>query len=307
MFNDRMHRYMQNPPRDERTRLARAVDFIITLLFTWFITILAAQLLPLGQTMTGMILVPVMLAEAVLITKIKIRRRKALATHRDIWYSARKCRQNINGINEWGEFTRLVKELLAGIAPFEKLQALGHCADSSIDLSGYLRNQKFGIMCINTAGEDHRVTADQIKGFLQEVKQAGFHKGMVVTSGSYTDEARRLVRRMHGRVKIHLIDGYGLMRMAKRTQHPIFPAEKWQEERDRISGMEMALSIKENMMASKKRALLFTLLGLVLLVFAALQTGLISTVYVIFGVVNLFIGLTGFILGLLRKNELIFD
>ncbi|AGL01528.1 restriction endonuclease [Desulfoscipio gibsoniae] len=308
MFNKRIYHYMQNPPRDERNRLAHTIDFAITLLFTWFITILAAQFLPLGQSMINIIIIPIMIAEIILVTKIKISRRKALSIHRDIWYSARKCRQNIENIHDREEFAQLVKELLEGIAPFEGMKKLNPCPDSTIDLSGYLRNQKIGVMCINTAAKDNRVTADQIKGFLQEIKQAQFNIGIIITSGSYTDEARRFVRRMSGRIKIHLVESNGLLHMAKRTEHPIFPVEKWQEEGyTRISGLEMALSIKENIMASKKRALLFTLLGIAFLVIGALQTGLISTIYVIFGVINLFIGLTGFILSLLHKNELIFD
>lgn len=183
----------------------------------------------------------------------KISRRKALSIHRDIWYSARKCRQNIENIHDREEFAQLVKELLEGIAPFEGMKKLNPCPDSTIDLSGYLRNQKIGVMCINTAAKDNRVTADQIKGFLQEIKQAQFNIGIIITSGSYTDEARRFVRRMSGRIKIHLVESNGLLHMAKRTEHPIFPVEKWQEEGyTRISGLEMALSIKENIMASKK-------------------------------------------------------
>ncbi|WP_347491083.1 restriction endonuclease [Desulfoscipio sp. XC116] len=308
MFNNHMHRYMHKQPRDERTRLARTIDFVLTLIFTWFFTIFAVQLLPLGQTITNMIIIPLMIAEVILVTKIKINRRKALNTHRDIWYSARKCRQNIKNMDTQEKFIQLVQELLEGMAPFEKLKTFSHCANSTIALSGNLRNQKIGIMCLNPTEEEHRMTANQIKNFLREIKQAHFQKGIVISSGSYTDEARRLARRVHGRVKIHLIDGHGLLHMAKHTRHPVFPLEKWQEEGDtRISGIEMALSIKDNIMASKKRALLFTLLGLFFLIIAALQTGLLSTIYIIFGVINLFIGLTGFLVGLLYKNELIFD
>ncbi|TYO94986.1 restriction endonuclease [Desulfallas thermosapovorans] len=307
MFSNNLRHYMQNPPRDERTRLARAVDFILILSFTWVITFFFAQLFPQGIT-SQTILIIVMAIEAIALAKIKNYRHKALNTHRDIWYSARKCRQNIKNINNREEFILLVKDLLEGIASFEKLQPLSHCADSSIDMTGYMRNYKTAVMCINSSGENDKVSADKIKAFLQEVRLAHFQKGIVVTTGSYTDEARRLVRRMHGRVKIHLIDGYKLLHMAKRTNHPIFPAEKWQEEKDtRITGIEMALSIKENMINSKKKSLLFVLLGLMFLVIATVQTGFISTNYVIFGVINLFTGLTGFILSLLHKDELIIN
>lgn len=299
---------MQNPPRDERTRLAQAVDFALALLFTWLITIMAAQFLPLGLTAVKIIVLVVMLGELIFITKIKTSRRRALNTHRDIWYSARKCRQNIYAIKDRGEFAQLVKELLEGLAIFEKLKAFNPGAASSIDISGNLRNQKIGVMCVNLAGEDQKVTVNQISDFLKEVKQAHFHKGIVITSGSFTEEARRFVRQMNGRAKISLIDGFGILRWARRTQHPIFTLEKWQEDREnRISGREMALSIKENITASKKRALSFALLGLVFIVTAAWQTGFFSAIYFIFGIINLFIGLTGFVLCLLRKSELIFD
>jgi len=298
---------MQNQPRDERTRLAQAVDFAATLLLTWLFTIIAAQFFPLGSVLTKIIVVLTMLGELIFISKIKIRRSKALETHRDIWYSASKCRQNIYAIKERDKFALLVKELLEGLAPFEKLRSLNPGVNSAIDITGYLRNQKIGFMCVNL-GDDKKVGAEQIRGFITEVKKAQFNRGMIVASSSFTEDARRFVRRMNGRVKIHLIDGNGLLRWAKRMQHPIFTLVKWEEEKDsRISGKEMALSIKENIMASRKRALLFTMLGLVFLVIAAQQTGFFSAIYLIFGVINLFIGLTGFIMSLLRKNELIFD
>ncbi len=307
MFGNRINYYIQNPPRDERTRLAQAVDFALTLLFTWIMTIIIAQFLPLGLTTAKIIVILVMLIELILITKVEINRSKALDTHRDIWYSARKCRENIYVIKDRGEFAQLVKELLEGLTPFGKLKDLHPCADSTIDISCNLGNQKIGVMCINLAGEDQKVSANQIRDFLKEIKQDHFYKGMVITSGSFTEEARRFVRQMNGRVKIYLIDGYGLLRLAKRTQHPIFTLEKWKEERDTlISGKEIALSIKENIMASKKRSLSFAILGLVFIIIAALETEFFSAVYFIFGVINLFIGLTGFILCLLRKNELTF-
>ncbi|KAF1085338.1 Restriction endonuclease [Sporotomaculum syntrophicum] len=299
---------MQHPPRDERTRLARAVDFALTVLVTWLLTIIAAQYLPLGLTAAKVTVIVIMLMELIFITKVKVIRSKALDIHRDIWFSARKCRQNIYNIKDRGEFAQLIKQLLEGLAPFEKLINLNPGVNSTIDISGYLRNQKIGVMCLNLNGEEQRVHTEQIKGFLKEVKQAHLAKGIVITSGSFTEDARRFVRRMNGRVKIFLIDGYGLLHLAKRTQHPIFTMEKWEEERDiRMTGKEIALSIKENIITSKKRALLFTILGVVFIVIAALQTGLFSVIYLIFGVINLFIGLTGFIMRLLHKNELIFD
>lgn len=299
---------MQNPPRDERTRLARVVDFALAVLITWLLTIIAAQLLPLGLTAAKVTVIVIMLLELIFITKIKIIRNKALDIHRDIWFSARKCRQNIYNIKDREEFTQLIKQLLEGLAPFEKLKILKPGVNSTIDISGYLRNEKIGVMCLNFNSEEQKVHIDQIKGFLKEVKQAHLTKGIVITSGSFTEDARRFVRRMTGRVKIYLIDGYGLLRWAKRTQHPIFTMEKWEEERDaRITGKEIALSIKENIIASRKRVLLFTVIGLALLVIATMQTGFFSAIYLIFGVINLFIGLTSFILHLLHKNELIFD
>lgn len=300
---------MQNPPRDERSQLAKSVDFALTVLITWLLTIIiAAHLLPLELIAAKVAVITIMLVELMLIFKVKMLGRKSLDMHRDVWFSARKCRQNIHNIKDRSEFVILVQQLLEGLGSFETLKELNPGLDSTINFSGYLRNQKIGIMCLNFSGEDQKVTTDQIKRFLKEVKQNHFTKGMVVTSGSFTEDARRFVRRMNGRVKIHLIDGYGMLRWVKRTQHPIFTMERWEEERDtEMTGKEMALAVKENVLASKKRSLLFTVLGLVFLTIAAAQTGFFSIIYFIFGVINLFIGLTGFILRFLHKNELLFD
>lgn len=308
MFNDKPHYYTQNPTRDDRTRLARGIDFLLSLLLVWMTSVLAVQVLPLGQA-ASITLTFVFIALGVgLVIRYHTRKNSAVRLHRDIWYSARKCRKTLQELDSPREFASLVKEILAGALPFTGLKLLAPAGDSTIDLTGYVKKRKVGVMCLNPGTEDHKTSADEIKKFIREIIQAGFDSGMVVTTGTYSDEARRFVRRMRGRARVHLIDGYSLPRMARRAGHPVFPDEKWQDEKDnRLSGLEMALSIKENIMASRRKSVYFILLGLVFVVISALQGGIIGSAYLVFGIINLFIGFSGLILTYLRKYELLLD
>lgn len=309
MFRDRLHFFMQNPPQDDRTRLAHAFDLLLPLIAVWFITILVlVSLLNYNHVVMNAILALVLAVETALVVKVKIRRKHTLNMHRDIWFSARKCREKISKIESRKDFALLVKDLLENTAKFQNLSINEENKVTDIDLSGYIGNNKVAIMCLNSPQEDFKVTSKQIKKFLWEIKHYQFDKGIVVTSGTFSDNARLFVRRMKGQKKIHMVESHAMLRMAKRVNHPIFPEEKWQEEReDILSGLEMANSIKENIITSKKRSLFFTLLGTIFLVISALQAGFIGLIYLIFGIINIFIGFSGFMLSFLRKNEFILD
>ncbi|SFG01209.1 Restriction endonuclease [Desulfotomaculum arcticum] len=308
MFGDKLVNYLQDPPTDGRSRLASAADFVITNLLVWFITISAIYLLHLEKTIPTAAVSFFLLLETLSIIYIKKHKIKKLQTHKNIWYSAKQCRKNLKNIMLKKDFINFSKELLEASAPFEILRIVSDNNESSVDLSGYINGSTVGIMCLNPEDDNHKINSGQIKVFLKDINRSGYHKGIIITTGYYTDEARRLVRQMKGRVKIHLLDHFAVLRMAKKTGHPIFPDAAWQDETEnKLTGMEMAISIKENILASRKRSLLFSILGIALLVIAMLNHGLVGLIYLGFGIVNLFIGLTGIILSFLRQEEHIFS
>ena len=308
MSKDRLHYHMQNPARDNRTRLARGIDIFLTLALVWLLAVLAVGALPLAPLFSGLLTVLMLALGTALVTWHQIRKNKAFKLHRDTWYSARKCREKLKEMVSSKEYTRLVKELLENSLPFTGLKVLAPDDSSTINLSGYVRNRKVAVMCVNPGADDHKTTMEEIEIFLSEIKQAGFDKGIVVSTGSFSDEARRFVRRFSGRARIRLMDGYAVLCLAKKTGHPVFPDEKWREEKEnRISGLEMALSIKDNLMASRRKGLSFVFLGIVFVVISALQEGFIGSVYLAVGVINLFTGFSGLILSYLRKQELLPD
>lgn len=308
MTKDKPHYYVQNPSRDDRTRVARGIDILLSLLLVWLLAALAVPVLPLAPVLSGILTVLALALGTLLVAWYHRHKNKTFHQHRDIWYSARKCRENLKEMESPRDFAVLVKELMENTLPVTGFKVLAPGGDSTIDLTGYIRNRKVGVMCVNSGTEDHKTTTGEIQKFFTEVKQAGFDNGIVFTSGSFSDETRRFVRRMRGQGRIHLVDGHAVLRMAKRANHPVFPDEKWREEKEgRISGLEMALSIKENIMLSRGKALSFVLLGIVFIIISALQGGVIGTVYMAIGVINLFIGFSGLILSYLRKHELLMD
>ncbi|WP_027364208.1 restriction endonuclease [Desulfotruncus alcoholivorax] len=308
MLDDKLvNFFMQDPPQDGRTRLASAIDFVLTNLFLWFITILAIHLLHLENTILTIMITFLLLMETLAIAFIKRQRIKKLKTHRNVWYSAKQCQKNIKSMVLKKDFIIFSKELLEASAPFENLHIAAD-DNTCVDLSGFLHGSPVGIMCLNSEAENHKINSGQIKTFLEEIKLLGYQKGIILTSGYFTEEARRFVRQMKGRVKIYLLDHFAVLRMAKKTGHPIFPNIDWQDETDHhLSGMEMANSIKENILASRKRSCWFSILGIALLVIATLNHGLVSFIYLGFGIINLFIGITGIIVSFLRQEEQIFS
>ncbi|SFR10145.1 restriction endonuclease [Desulfoscipio geothermicus] len=308
MLKDRLHYFMHNPPRDDRTRLAHALDLMLPLLFFWSITISAIQITHLEQRTLNILLPLILVLETALIVTLKVRKNCHLRMHRNIWFSARKCRERIKNIDSRQDFVLLVKDLLTKTYAMKELETFFIKDESSIDLHGELGKHKIAVLCISADKDDFKVCDKQIKEFFEDIKRYHFDVGLVVTTGAFSDDAHRFVRRMKGQKKIHLFDGYTVLRMAKHAGHPIFPEEKWQKNNEyAITGLEMALSIKENILTSKKRALLFVLLGTAFLVIAALQADFIGSLYLIFGVINVFIGFSGYLLNILRRNELIFD
>jgi len=309
MFGDKLIKlFMQDPPQDGRSRLASAIDFVLTNLFLWFITISAVHLLRLENTIPTVVMTFVLLLESIGTVFLKKRRISKLTWHRNLWYSAQLCQKNITGIEQKKDFIIFAQELLEAALPFENLQPAGRDTACCIDLAGLLNGCPVGIMCLNPGEENHKVNSGQIKAFLEELKLAGYQQGIILTTGYYTEDARRFVRQMKGRVKIYLLDHFAVLCLAKKTGHPIFPNVDWQDEADNhLTGREVAISIKENILSSRKRSYWFTILGIALIAIAALNHGLIGYIYLGFGIVNLFIGLTGIILSFLRQKEHIFS
>lgn len=302
----RQDKYLKTPPQSERTTVARSIDFGITLLLVWFVTILFFQVLIPVSGPAAVALVIILAMEAVLTIKYKIYQRKRINRHRDIWFSARKCREQLLGLTSQAEFTELIKTLLASSGVFKDLHMTPPPEATGIDIVGLIRGKKVGIMCVHSEKEDYLLPEKPVKKFLQELKQAGFSKGIVITTGYFAPETKRFVQRNTGKTTIRLLDGDALIRMAQRAGHPIFPDEKWRDERDRVTGRELALLVKNNVLASRSKALTFIALGTIFLVVYTQITGFSSPIYLIFGIINLFVGFTSLVLYYLQQQDAVF-
>lgn len=308
MSKDKPHYYVKDPSRDDRSITARVLDFVLLLLFMWLCSALLVQLLPLEKVVSLILTVTTILLVTFTVTWMYIRKRREHKIHRDTWYSARKCREKIKAITSKKEFATLVQEILTSTLPVEGLKLLVPAGNSSIDLSGYIRSRKLGVLCLNPDKENDKTTAEEIKKFVFAIRAAGFDHGIVITSGSFSEDARRFAKRIRGRARIHLIDGTALVRLARRAGHPVFQNEKWREDREQgISGIDMALSIKEDIMASRKKSFSFILLGLIFVLISTRLEGILGPAYLTFGIINMFIGFSGIILSYLRKQEMLLD
>ncbi|MCL2336534.1 MAG: restriction endonuclease [Firmicutes bacterium] len=308
MIKNRLYYYTRNPSRDNRTSLARAIDLLLALMLVWLPTALAMKIMPLSQTWSGILTVPALALGAGLVFWQQRRKNKSRRQHQNIWYSARKCRQRIKQLAAPEDFARLVKELLQATLPVTRLQAPAPGGESTISLLGYLRHRQVGVMCINRQTDGQPITAAEISKFFAELKLARLPAGIIVTTDSFADDAKRLVSRLRGQVQIHLLDGDAVLYMARQAKHPIFQDEKWPGEKEsRLSGLAVALSIKENLMVSRRKAWSFLLLGISLLVISTWQSGITETIYLAGGIVNLSAGFPGLLLSYLHRSEPFMD
>ncbi len=165
----------------------------------------------------GQYILPFGFGLAALISGINALRQKRL-------YEKTAAGSGVGALNDisWGDFERLVAEHFHR-AGFQVSRAGGNGPDNGIDLVLHKNNEKHLVQCKQWRA--YKVGVQPVREFYGIMAADGAAGGYFVTSGVYTDEARKFAQGLN----LELIDGSrlkGMISTAQKTSSPLASQQK---------------------------------------------------------------------------------
>ncbi|MFZ5652465.1 MAG: restriction endonuclease [Bacillota bacterium] len=291
----RYMRYYISPARSE-SALAKNIDFYGLLLAASIVvfTIFAhfAGSLSKGLLMT----VPLMMPAAYMALKIRKAMEKEAAVHDRTWRAGRICRERIRSISDVEGLNTLVAEILEKIPGYSGVHVLndspGKEGDNSVSMAVRALHEGGPVVvgCVIPGDGDSPVPSEKIACILEEIKSSDIKGGILVTSGTFSGEARRAALEL--KKSVTLADLYRIVDLARETGHEIFPAVCYNgnAEKDKSTLRHKKL-IRFALEREKAKSYLYSAGLLLAIYYTAGEAGTFSAGYPAFAVINLLLAM----------------
>ncbi|MCL6610645.1 MAG: restriction endonuclease [Peptococcaceae bacterium] len=287
-------RYYIKPVKDGRNALARSIDFYgplaAVLLATWVLAGIYAG----GLLKALAVSLPLMAVEVYAAFRIRKIFRENAAVHARLWRAGRQCQERIRNIGSARELEKLVVEILEKIDGFTDVHLAGtggrkeKSRGGSVAARALLNGVPVAVGCLPPAPDGGQVTADRVLKFREEVKSLDYRVGILVSTGFFSGEARRAALEDRKRVRLILLDLYGLVELARESGHRIFPDAG----PGRITAGEAGAGIcrrlfRKALAREKARGYFYAACMIAVMYMMTRPTGVFGPGYIFFGAVNL--------------------
>lgn len=308
-------KYYRKPRADNRGRLARFIDYYGFLFLLGLITtvlVMASTQNPVAGLAIAAILIFI---EARVFRLVTDRQRKRARLHHRYFLAGENCMKAILELEHGTEFNTLVAKVLSGQEGFTNMRVLGtgnggeNSNDPGIDLEGLYLGDPVAVKCSFTKDPGKETGQAYIREFIGSLAEKDCKTGVFVTIGKFNHRAYDLAKSLRGKFDLHLIDGEGLMELARRAGVDIFPSEDKidrliREEKEKNSpGKGVGFRVFYN--DSKKSVLYFTAAALLLVVVSLEKWSLFGYVYIAFALLNVVLGVMSIVFGRVDKDGLV--
>lgn len=220
-------RYYVRPAKSDSS-LAKNIDFYgFFLAASIVIFIISAHFA--GSLLKGLLMTLPMMPPAICMAlKIRKAMEKEAAVHGRMWRAGRICRERIKNISDVDGLNTLAAEILEKIPGYSGVHVLDDCPgkdkDKSVSMAVRAVYEGGPVVagCIIPGDGDSPVPSEKIACILEEIKSSDIKWGILVTSGTFSGEARRAA--MELKKNVTLADLYRIVDLARETGHEIFPA-----------------------------------------------------------------------------------
>ena len=278
---------------DQKSSLAKQVEFIAVLFIVWLIT--AFYMLNVwGYELTVLaVTFLILLGEYKLLYLIKQKRiNNKLARHK-IWLSGMKCIESIDQISTDAEFKNLVLEILTDTTDFSKVKVnrskvKTHC----IDLTACYNNLPVAMRCEKTATPENKLPVQCLHEMIDDLEKLGLKNGIIVTNGLFSNKAKTTVEKIKKDYAITCIDRYNLVEYARKANHKIYPAphviEQLVTERREQKNADL-LPLKNRLIGDRHKATAYFFAALILgfMYYLLNEISMFSIIYLIFALINI--------------------
>jgi len=299
MRTENYTRYYRQPRADNRSALAKFIDFYGGLLVLGVVTALIILKLA-GNLLLAVFPTLAAIGLEVWLTMFLRRRKEAREImHKRMWLAGRECMNAILKIEQGRKFKEFIKDVLARQDGFEKMYVTkaaggGEPGDSGIDIRGFYMAQPVAVRCIRLEETDKKIGGEAVKEFIGSLAVENIKNGILITTGRFSRQCYEVVEELKGKYELVLVNGLGLIELARRAGVDAFPSEEvvdrlLREEKEKENTGEK-LSLKSFYNDRRKAVLYFSaafLLGLVVLM---QPKTFLSAIYLGFAVLNIVLG-----------------
>ena len=298
MNKDNYIRHYIHYKEDQKSSLAKQVEFITVLFILWLIT--AFYMLSVwGHGLTVMaVTFLLLLGEYKLANQIKQKKIKHNIDRYKIWLTGTKCIESIDQISTDGEFKNLVHEILVDTTIFSKVKVnRSKVKTHAIDLTARYNNLPIAIRCEKTATPENKLPVQCLHEMVDDLEKLGLRNGIIVTNGTFSNKTRTAAEKYKKDYAITLIDRYNLVEYARKAKHKIFPAphviEQLVTERQEQKNGDL-IPLKNRLIGDRHKATgYFTaafILGFMYYLVNSISS-FFSIIYLVFAVINIILGI----------------
>ena len=280
------------PQRDQRGRLAKAVDYLSLrlLFFAVFLFTSAAYLeFSLAATVSAAGLVGVHLY-----LNRKEKAGKDLYKQRLYQYTAKsQLYEQVMKMDPDKEFKIFISQVLNGLKGFSEMNTVE--GQGGIDLTGKFNGVPVAVSC-RRYKKENEVGKSELSRFASDMKKEGLTRGVFMTTSQFSDWAFDYVRDVRDDVRIVLVDKSKLLDWIRLSRHSINPADEdieriltKQQEQERMVSLHHKVKRSRGLMRS------FFLVTVYLTVLSFLMQGWLDAwmlkIYFSIAVANMLLGL----------------
>ncbi|GAW90931.1 restriction endonuclease [Calderihabitans maritimus] len=250
--------------KDPRSKLARWVDIYLGGVLLWILSFLVLRART-GDGFWALLLSSGLVVAAYWIVRHREKKRKELRERNyRLWIAGKKCIENMR-LLERGLFCHLVGDILRNLDGFEKIQP---AQGTGLDLTGYYRGVPVAVWCANLRDEEEMVSSTELRNFVGAMAVEGYRNGILVTTGGFSPEVYKTVKKIRNRYRITLVDQNKLVEWAATARSEVYPTG---EALERVLETEIETEAKSSwldlFLADPRKASSYLKVGLILFLF----------------------------------------
>lgn len=257
----RLRRYYNEKSGNGKTYIAIVLDKMIFRIIVFFASIFLFYFISESLMFSIIIAIQVFALFNLVMYKInksKLRKKMAIVNQQVVLKKTLRDMLNQSPHDFSDYMVNILKKY--GFSNIEKIDR------RDVDMIGSISDRKVGIKCLQY-DNDYKVEADIIRDFFIGLRKLELTEGVIITTSTFTQEAKSLLVKLKKHALIQLIDIENLVEVLKKAD--LYPSEIEIKKTilNEISDNKMHFKSYKNIILSKGKIIKYILLGILMIIF----------------------------------------
>lgn len=292
-----LYHHYQRPPDDSQSALSAWMDsFGFLLLLGVMSYLFFSSVTGRSAALAGS--VAVVLPGIWLTGRLKRKKHHQYDTHCRNWLAAQHCREKLAAMKH-DEFKGLVEELLSKEGITFKAPLKGGKGNTGWigDYIARRGKEEILVRVVNLPFKSKATGTGVVEEFVGTLAANEMRSGILVTSGTFTDDAHEIKEIVRGHYDLRLVEQPDLIYMAQQYGHSFYPSRQLLDGlvREYRTGKKIKYksSLKKEFLMPVNKIGAYALSGGLLIFFSTWQHDLLASFYLLFGIFNLILAAAG--------------